>query len=120
MADFPETIELRREGMKAVTNVPRIVVHHSPDGFEYGYGGSGPSDLALNILEGVIREHFPDFVPTVRCWDGNMVTATAWGLYQQFKIDFIAPANRRFDYSIKSSLVVQWIIQNSWRLEERD
>lgn len=24
--------------------------HHSPDGYEMGYGGSGPSDLALSIL----------------------------------------------------------------------
>jgi hypothetical protein len=26
------------------------VMRHSPDGFEYGYGGSGPADLALSIL----------------------------------------------------------------------
>lgn len=25
-------------------------VLHSPDGYEWGYGGSGPSDLALNLL----------------------------------------------------------------------
>lgn len=25
-------------------------VLHSPGGYEWGYGGSGPSDLALNIL----------------------------------------------------------------------
>lgn len=24
--------------------------YHSPDGFEYGYGGSGPSDLARSIV----------------------------------------------------------------------
>src|SRR5262245_32530261 len=29
-----------------ITNVPHLVVHHSPDGFEFGYGGSGPADLA--------------------------------------------------------------------------
>ena len=28
----------------------RHVVRHSPDGFEWGYGGSGPADLALSIL----------------------------------------------------------------------
>jgi hypothetical protein len=32
------------------TNVPRRIIRHSPDGFEWGYGGSGPSDFALNIL----------------------------------------------------------------------
>ena len=28
----------------------RHICRHSPDGFEWGYGGSGPSDLALSIL----------------------------------------------------------------------
>src|SRR6266436_5928682 len=28
----------------------RHIPYHSPDGFEWGYGGSGPADLALNIL----------------------------------------------------------------------
>lgn len=31
----------------------RHVVRHSPTGFEWGYGGSGPSDLALSILTDV-------------------------------------------------------------------
>jgi hypothetical protein len=31
-------------------NVPRRHVHHSPTGWEWGYGGSGPSDFALNVL----------------------------------------------------------------------
>ena len=29
------------------------VVRHSPTGFEWGYGGSGPSDLALSVLTAV-------------------------------------------------------------------
>ncbi len=29
------------------------IVYHSPSGFEWGYAGSGPSDLALNILADV-------------------------------------------------------------------
>lgn len=33
------------------TNVPHLVAHHSPSGFEWGYGGSGPADLALNICQ---------------------------------------------------------------------
>lgn len=33
-----------------VEGVPHEWVWHSPDGFEWGYGGSGPADLALNIL----------------------------------------------------------------------
>jgi hypothetical protein len=34
--------------------MPRRLVYHSPTGFEWGYGGSGPSDLALNILALVV------------------------------------------------------------------
>jgi hypothetical protein len=30
--------------------VPWRIINHSPDGFEWGYGGSGPADFALNIL----------------------------------------------------------------------
>ena len=33
-----------------ITNVPRRIIRHSPDGFNFGYGGSGPADFALNIL----------------------------------------------------------------------
>lgn len=53
---------------------PRLDVrNHSPDGFEWGYGGSGPAQLALAIL----CEHF-----------GDKVLAQAW--YQQFKFRVIA------------------------------
>lgn len=32
------------------------VVHHSPDGYEIGYGGAGPADLALSILADLLEE----------------------------------------------------------------
>lgn len=35
------------------TMLPYVLKHwerHSPDGFEFGYGGSGPADLARSIL----------------------------------------------------------------------
>ena len=37
-------------------NIPHLVTHHSPDGFKWGYAGSGPSELALNILVVYIGE----------------------------------------------------------------
>lgn len=37
------------------TNVPHLCCHHSPTGFEIGYPGSGPADLALNLAESVAR-----------------------------------------------------------------
>lgn len=50
-SDRLEPIVLRREpGVGAVVNIPQRYVVHSPTGFEWGYHGSGPADLALNIL----------------------------------------------------------------------
>ena len=47
--------------------------NHSPDGFQWGYGGSGPAQLALAILLDVTND------------EGRSV-----GLHQQFKWDIIA------------------------------
>lgn len=35
------------------------LLRHSPDGFEYGYGGSGPSDLARSIVGDLLGEKDP-------------------------------------------------------------
>jgi len=48
--NWHEDIICSRDEEGIHTNVPRRIVHHSPDGFEWGYGGSGPADFALNIL----------------------------------------------------------------------
>ena len=66
-------IRLTRLGDGATdTNVPHKKVRHSPTGFEWGYGGSGPADLALNILLMFIPERLAD------------------ELYQEFKWDVIS------------------------------
>lgn len=49
------------------------VLRHSPDGFEYGYGGSGPSDLALSIATEIFGRDAAD------------------GIYQQLRDKFVAP-----------------------------
>ena len=46
--DFGDVKLIRKR--HAGSNVPHKWKYHSPTGFEWGYGGSGPSDLALNIL----------------------------------------------------------------------
>ncbi|SMC07946.1 hypothetical protein SAMN00768000_3543 [Sulfobacillus thermosulfidooxidans DSM 9293] len=48
------------------------LVRHSPTGFEWGYGGSGPADLAYALLADAVD------------------TATADQLYQDFKWAFVA------------------------------
>lgn len=54
------------------TNVQRIETVHSPSGFNFGYGGSGPADFALNVLLMLTDKE------------------TAHSLYQEFKWKYIA------------------------------
>lgn len=46
--------EKHKSGLRK-TNVPRIVSRHS-DVYDWGYGGAGPADLALNILLNVTND----------------------------------------------------------------
>jgi hypothetical protein len=76
----------------AMTNVPHLVAHHSPDGFEFGYGGSGPADLALNVCQLYLNMTGYEG-KEVKCYDGNAWTL-AFALHQKFKSQFIASAPR--------------------------
>lgn len=87
---------LRREDpipeVEVVVNVPHRYVVHSPTGFEFGYGGSGPADLALNIL-------------------GAFVSAReAWRLHQHFKWEMIASLDQQqFRHVIRGEEIKGWI-----------
>jgi len=55
-------------------NLPRHEVRHSPDGFNWGYGGSGPSELARCLLLEVLGHDkgYQDFKWDFVCtWDDN-------------------------------------------------
>lgn len=86
-----EPIELWRDEHGAHANIPQQLVYHSPDGFEWGYGGSGPADLALNILA--------LFVPPY--W--------AWRMHQDFKWHQLAPLSREGPHTIEAEVVWKWI-----------
>lgn len=89
-------IELRRlPNGRATANIAHAWVVHSPDGFEWGYGGSGPADLALNILGYFV--HPPE----------------AWRLHQRFKFDVIARIARDADHVvIRTGDIINWILDH--------
>jgi len=66
------------------------IVYHSPTGMEWGYGGSGPSDLARSILV--------DFA-------GIKVADT---FYQDFKWDFIAKQPEK-GFQISGQEILNWL-----------
>lgn len=75
-----EVLPERMEGARAVGVPLRHWVRHSPTGFEWGYGGSGPADLARSIL----AHHLGDVLPSPR-------------VYQRFKDKVIATMARTED-----------------------
>jgi len=79
----------RRSDGKLATNIPQRFKWHSPTGFECGYGGSGPADLALNVLAALVPLG-SDGADGWQIWDGQSVSATAGLLHQDFKFDFVA------------------------------
>lgn len=79
----------RRSDGRLATNIPQAFVWHSPTGFECGYGGSGPADLALNVLASLVPLG-SDGAEGWRIFDGQRISATAGLLHQEFKDAFIA------------------------------
>lgn len=69
-------------------------VHHSPDGFNWGYLGSGPAELARCILMDLTGS-----VPTN-------------ALYQRFKEVFIAPLAMDEPWCIEESDIRRWLRTN--------
>lgn len=64
------------------------IVRHSPDGFNWGYGGSGPANAALSILTDCL----------------GSVIAEPW--YQRFKWKFLAGAGK--DLRITEDEIRAW------------
>ncbi len=63
------------------------VSYHSPDGFEWGYGGSGPADLALAILVDLLEEDPKKVLPYALAGKGE--PSAAVHAHQRFKDKFI-------------------------------
>jgi len=79
------------DGEIAEVSIPQAHKHHSPTGYEWGYLGSGPADLALNILALFLPlDRAPARSTPEKLWDGTKVSLRAFQLHQYFKRDMIA------------------------------
>lgn len=90
-----------------VTNVPHLVTHHSPDGFEFGYGGSGPGDLALNLVEAFLRR---------TGWNGRRSKVyrgecfeLSLALHQEAKWDLIATLDQEQGGHVPAERIWDWL-----------
>ena len=69
----------------------QAIINHSPDGFNWGYSGSGPAQLALAILLQLTSKDFALFH------------------HQDFKRDFIAGLEQEEDFEIDGQTILDWI-----------
>lgn len=84
----------------------RHLAHHSPAGFECGYGGSGPADLALAILAAFVPPREPS--DRERLWDGQHCSRFAWTYHQAFKWQFISSMPKEGG-TIPADAIEAWI-----------
>ena len=65
---------------------------HGADGFDYGYDGAGPADLARSILADY-RGHPPK-----------------WRVYRAFLHQFIVPLDRAVPWTISEAEISAWLV----------
>lgn len=76
------------------------IFNHSPSGFSWGYGGSGPAQLALALLVDVVG------------------TDRAVTFHQDFRWQWTAPLPQDTDWSMTASEVLAWV-ENAERVTAR-
>jgi len=97
-----EVVKYEQEWQSNHYHIDRVIetkplehkVYHSPTGFNWGYGGSGPADLARSILFDYLGcEPIPK-------------------IYQKFKMDFIAKYEK--NWVIEGETIADWLLINKW------
>jgi hypothetical protein len=46
------------DGVRILPHKSQALINHSPDGFNAGYGGSGPSQLSLAIMLHILKDDY--------------------------------------------------------------
>lgn len=92
------------EGATAGRTYPLAhVVYHSPSGFDVGYQGSGPADLALSIL----ADYFGESPTAAELQQGR---CRCWGVHQAFKRHAIATMDR-MGSDLTSDSLATWLAE---------
>jgi len=91
------------------------LAHHSPSGFECGYGGSGPADLALSILAAFAPTRADG--PTERLYKGARCSRFAWMHHQRFKWELIATLPKEGGV-LRAADIREWIAARETEVTE--
>lgn len=89
-----QTAMLKHSASGIRSNVPRTIYKHSPTGYNFGYGGSGPADFALNVCMQLVHAD------------------AAYDHYQEFKSKFVAVGDSQAErLVIPRADAEQWFIE---------
>lgn len=84
-------------------------INHSPDGFQWGYGGSGPAQAAYAILRTAMQFSLMNEQERI---------FLAKYLYQQFKWDIVAKFSKDRPWILALQDINEWIWKNKGNAEE--
>ena len=87
--------------------VLRHIPWHSPTGMEWGYSGSGPSDLALAILNDYFADQGEKELYKADISNGS--AASALLLHQSFKVAFVSKWPRKMAWAITTEEIAAWV-----------
>jgi hypothetical protein len=97
--DWYDRVEV--DGRLLTPSLSRRVINHSPAGFGWGYGGSGPAQLALAIL-----------------LEAGLGKDEASAFHQAFKWEFIAPLPQEADFYFEVDLGA-WLARQREQVRRR-
>lgn len=103
------------DGKRAPLNPRTDLFNHSPNGFEWGYGGSGPAQLALAILADHLASQPAQILAAVTGigeeWhDGaSLADRVAIRLHQAYKLRCIATLRQGEPFELTTNDVSQFI-----------
>ena len=80
---------------------------HSPDGFNWGYAGSGPAQLALAVLADALK-------------DTPLGDQTAIALHQKFKHEVFSKIEPGRDWGMGKEYVIEWVTAQQQEKKETE
>jgi hypothetical protein len=106
----PEPAILVHEEDRPAYKLRHLIVH-SPSGLSWGFGGSGPADLALAILADYLGE--ADAIPVHDRYgptlERRILNTRAARLHQAFKWQFIAPLDQGAGWTLTDTEIRDWL-----------
>lgn len=110
------------DGEELVGPLPHALVRHSPDGFSWGYGGSGPSELALNLIINALGDEawcpqchgdpsvtFNRVLTCPACNGERTSRLITPGVYTKFKNAFVADWPQDGGWEMARGDIVKWV-----------